>query len=231
MKINSGELSTFYPKNNLVLVKPTMEADRIGKSGLLVDTSWKPEHHARVVGTVVSVPKHLIYGRKLGAVSMEWKTDMDLKIGDEVWMRTQSCLTAAKDPIINEDTGEEYYLIPYWAIYLCRRKNKIIMLNGNILVEPITEQIKSSLILPKAFREKDKLGIVRYIGQPNYEYKQPTYYDDDYLRVGDVVVLTFKFNNRLENKLHLDFDGKEYIVTQRRFVWGIIRSKNPVSKN
>lgn len=229
MVISKEELQSLFPRNNYVLVQPVYDMNKIktGKTILFTgDTSWKPEHHAQVICKVITRPLQLIYSekKKMNEYSMEWETEMNLKAGDKIWVDYLAALNAEKKyHVVCENI--KYYFIKYENIFLVKRGNRIIMLNGYILISPYQKKIKRKIILPDTLKKKDdndEFGIVKRIGEPNFQYRDERYYDDDYLCVKDKVRLAFDNNQRLENENHRILYKKEMIVTQRRFLMGII---------
>ena len=124
--------------------------------------------------------------------------------------------------------SKEAFFVPYWALYLVKRKimgeEVVRMLNGYILVELAKEKIDTTLIVEDKINSQ--AGYVRYISEPNLEYRDKTYYDDMAVRKDDYVILRNPFGKKLENNLHAIFDdGKDYVVTQRSKLVAVIRVK------
>lgn len=101
--------------------------------------------------------------------------------------------------------------------------HKVIMLNGYVLIEPITETPNTKLWMPK--KEKERFGFMRYEGVPNDEYWDKIYFDDPYPNIGDMIHLAYVHNKKLENVVHTEFpDGKNYYITQRRRMLGVVKN-------
>ena len=226
MKLNSGEIKTIFPAHNHVILKPIIDTNKTQTKSdvsLYTDTTYKPEHHARVICEVISLPKNLVYDKRYPELSMEWMCDNELKIGDKVIVKYIAALNAEKYYHLIDENKEKYYLVPYQQIYLYIRNNEVTMINGYVLVTTIKQNIESNLhLLPK---DDDKYAIVRYCGTPNYEYFTGEY-DDDIIDVGNKIILSYPSANykRLENSLHMVFDKEQqYIVLQRHQISAVIK--------
>lgn len=241
MEITQGEYLSMFPRNNYVLLKPVHDMGKtVLKSGveLFVDNLWKPENHANVICEVCVRPIEVFFNRKRMKYSMDWLTDLDLLVGEKVWISYLAALQAEKKFHIIID-GEKYYFIRYEDIYLTIRDNDIRMLNGYILIEPIKEKQESNFIITvdnatnailtdgdgTQVRKSvdDKLGIVKHIGRPNREYINKKQWDDDYISIGDKVLMKYKNNVRLEADSHMVLFDHKMIVTQRRHISMIMR--------
>ena len=165
--------------------------------------------------------------------SMPWKVEMELLPGDVVWVNTMALLNAERQDRVIECDEKKYFLVPYNDIYLYKRDKDIKMINGWILVEPEkTEEdirnrvAKLGIIIPsinitrdnqRQMGVVDRMAVVRYIGEPIYEYIDGKCDSDD-ISVGDRIVFKFPFNRRLESETHRFFDSKELIVTRRTYI-------------
>jgi len=190
------------PTNGHVIIGNPTKTNKIGS--LLIDTSWKPEDHVEIINEVIAVP--------LTAKCSEWETEMQLKVGDKVWVNRLTIIKAEKIQV-----GETTYLkVPYEMIILAKRGDEIIMLNGYVLLEPIHKaQIKSdTIILAPNKEEHQDRGIVRYMGIPNKRYTDEILSDDCEISIGDRVLLSRKYNPKLESSYHESIGN--YLVVQRR---------------
>lgn len=149
-----------------------------------------------------------------------------------------------------EQDGKIYLFVKYEHIYLAKRKSKtpyltacqytekeikvnqividheakevfgVIMLNGNILVEPkVDAGFKSDyLIVPDSLKQKksEVRGIIHFIGSKNQAYHRDYYGplggDHDTLRVGDDVGLDYASHVPLQYDLHKIFPVDYYRV-------------------
>lgn len=166
--------------------------------------------------------------------SMPWKTTMECRVGDLVWVDFVSVFNASKRGRTLECEDKTYYLIPYQDIYCLSNDKGFKILNGWVFIEPV-EYLKSIeeekadgmgiVIAGKRKREapEDKYGIVRFLGKPVEEYVNLDQSDTDELSEGDLVLMKFTFNRRLESHYHLKFSDKSLIASRRPWVAAIIR--------
>jgi hypothetical protein len=125
------------PLNNFVLLKAKVDNSKIKLEGgqiLYLDTSFAKEKHSDVVCEVVAVPDRLVYGfttdinPRTGKYiqkqeSMDWKTDMELRVGDEVIIHYLAYVNAfGDDKRAFTLDGDEYFFCPYQYIYLAKRR-------------------------------------------------------------------------------------------------------------
>lgn len=169
------------------------------------------------VATVYKLPKTLYFDKKDMAYSMRWRTDIELEIGDTVWMN----FTTIQDYQFHFE-GKEYKIVKYEDIICAKRNEEVIMINGYVLCSP-------TMITHKAMvyeREEVNIeqAIVKFLGKPNKEYQNPRWTDYE-IEVGDKVVFDKKDVGKvryLESEYFLRFDGNPYVVVQRYMVVGII---------
>lgn len=232
MKISKENLKFFQPTGNKVLVRSIVSTKTINVGGqqLYIDTTYKPEYHAEVICEVVATPKKLIFDRKRPAPqSMEWEVRMELKKGDIVWCNYLSVIKGKEDYLIECD-GIEYFLVDYGRIYLKKEGQKVKMLNGWVLCEPLYVDLKEisvrgkTVYLPNIATSGEKeghakptqYGIIKHLGKPitNYHSDRVTA-DDDFPRIGDTVKFVAPNNPRLEHNLHRHFSGADLIISRR----------------
>ena len=224
---------------NQLLIKLDPENDRIKfKSGaeLFLDTTFEPEKHVTVTGTVEVMPMDLFYTGKPN-VGMPWKTDVETQVGDTVimyYMAVMNCLRPeiGKYIIRGED---RYVFISYQNIYAIVRNGEIIPINGYCLVEPLEDfgyeenvaRMKKAGIelvrLKAKSSKKATFGTVRYCGKPNKEYVDSIYSDKGVdVKPGDVVVMRRITDVPLEYEYHAKVDGgKKYWRIQRKNIAGV----------
>lgn len=112
------------PISNNVLLKVKNDNSKIKLEGgqiLLLDTSYNVNQHSSVVCEVVEVPDRLIFSKEHGN-SMPWRTEMELRKGDEViifYMSYQNAFGQDKRTILYE--GEEYFFVRYDDIFVAKR--------------------------------------------------------------------------------------------------------------
>lgn len=126
-------------------------------------------------GEVISVPT--LKFKQGDRSTMDWRTDMELEVGDKVIVRRPALSVAIGEdhPSYYVENGELFIYLKYQEIVVATRlvdgKNKIIVLNGYCLIEPIIESAKTFLYVPdSAKKQSKKFGIIKYLGKPNQEY-------------------------------------------------------------
>jgi hypothetical protein len=217
---------------NLVKVRLDKENDEIlTKSGIsfYLDTSYQPEQHLVLWGTVEALPCQLKYSDRGNA--MPWLTDMELQIGDKVvmyYMAVFNCLSNERRHYIKEAT-KTWIFVNYRNIYAIERDGKIIPVNGYVLVEPmedpewerqVKQYRKSGLTMPD-LREPTNKGVVygrvAHVGHPNRLYYQPDLSDDDIeISPGDRVVMKKIRDIPLEYEYHTKMEGGKKLYRAQR---------------
>ena len=139
---------------------------------------------------------------------VEWKK----KGTDKQISRTLPMDKMPENVMVRRDTFDGYDEISIW---------KVIMHNGYILFEEIEK--KNNSLFVKAKENIDHFGRVRYMGRPNEEYVDHYTWDDNKVRIGDIIHLSYKFSKKLENNpLIARFgDGDKLHITQRHRILGI----------
>lgn len=230
---------------NYVLVEYTPGDTSKTVSGIIVpiDSLDEADHISRT-GFVVKVPKYLDYfkpkkefkylsqyeqNRFMG--SMNWKTDIDVQVGDEVCFNFQESINA-----YTYKFEDRYFKsIHYQDIIAAKRGDEYIMCNGYVLLEEMTETeeilgySKENIIQGK--------GVIAYSGTPNHEYKiqerqygKYAYRSDPKtpLKNGDIAVILKEHYNKaryLEDATHSKFiPGKKLIVVQRYMIGAYIEN-------
>jgi co-chaperonin GroES (HSP10) len=171
-------------------------------------------------GTVYKVPSGLYYNED-DKNSMDWETEMELQVGDMVWYGIMESYNATT--ILCE--GKLYKFISYADCSVAKRGDKVIVLNGMVLIQPLKKQKLSELDVLSEQELDLTRGKVCFIGQPNKRYKQPSYVDHEELNVGDEVIFAPKaYPTLLERKKFMaTFDGDElyYCVPRRKIALSI----------
>ena len=108
--------------------------------------------------------------------SMMWHTTVQVRPGDVVWVNPNAMIGAEHNGMVIEAEGQQFYLIPYEALYLKKTAKGVTCLNGWVLAEPIDEAPdwatrleKAGLIVPEHLKKQpynDRLAVVKYIGDP-----------------------------------------------------------------
>lgn len=107
------------------------------KSGLYIDTSYKPEHHVVISGKVIATAKKLPADfRKPGFYDT-------VEIGDTLYFHYLVVL----DPDCY--LGDDLYVVDYFQALATVRDGKIYPVGEHILIEPIEEEVShETLIIP-----------------------------------------------------------------------------------
>jgi hypothetical protein len=163
--------------------------------------------------------------------SMMWKTPVEIKENDIVWVNSNALMWAAQKNETIEADGKVLYMIKYEQLYMKKTGPDVVMLNGWVLSELIDEPqewVKKAedigLEVPRMFKSKefnDRVGVVKYSGKP-VEYLFEDRYDHPQIKVGDVVLFEWKVNRRLEPGLKFFAKDKDMIVTRRCNIMGIL---------
>jgi len=215
--------------NNLVLIRLDKENDTVKE--LFVDTTFEPEKHCTVTGTIYGLPSHLQYTGKPNR-GMPWESPLEAKIGDGVILYYLSVVNALKPKEGRHfiEDGERYVLIPYQFIFALVRDEKIIPINGYVLIEPCADpsieedkRRMSKLGLELIVTEKRSnsnvtYGVVRYVGIPNRRYVDEGSSDEGVdVSSGDTVIIRKTNDIPLQYDLHAKIDGgAKYYRVQRR---------------
>lgn len=218
--------------NNNVLIRLVPMNDTIELEGgqkLYLDTSFEPQDHVSVCGTIVKLPEKLNY-RKGTIGGMRWKTKIEAEVGDLAYFDYHSALMAlgrhAGESIQYADEnwwiyhGDTYILINYADIFAVSRVihdlQHVYPINGYAIIQPDKEEINSNLEIPYHLRVKasQTRGKILYLGTPNEEYQDKRKHDAIDVKEGDTVVFKPAYVRRIEYDLHATLP-KGVIVIQR----------------
>lgn len=225
--------------NGNILIKLRSDYDKlVFKSGveLYIDTSFEPEQHAAIVGEVINIPNK-IQTNKMGDNGSLWETEVELEIGDEVVVSYQSVVNALKKTsnFITWE-GELYVIVRYWNIFVGRRGDEIIPVNGFTIMEPVDLEMeilkerlsKLNLVLPDKLESIKfrQFGRVVYTGEPKKYVDENVTSLDRKLEKGDIVFMASYSDFNLEHSMHRKFfdnEHPEYIVCESRDILAIIK--------
>ena len=213
MKLVSG--------NNHILVRVKSNEGRTTKAGVIVGFNADIQYAegsgshmadmAEVHGTVIKVPDKLYYAKD-DPYSMSWKTTMKLREGDEVWF---NFIASSHSSGFDVD-GEMYLFIPYADCFVAKRGDEVIPLNGYVLLEEMKKEAVSEVIVMADETDMQR-GKVRFVGEPNEEYRVDSFSDDIEIQEGDVVQIRAGFTPyRLERQEYFADFGEMLLVVQRR---------------
>lgn len=223
--------------NNHVLVRThSKNVDKRTESGIYhiapSETDWRPADHMDRMSEVVLVPDRLNYSdnpKYLG--SMPWDTDMMLQPGDIVW---HDFMNANNCPVVESDNqpDQEFKILNYFDIYMSKRVDNYIMLNGYMLLEEVCEKRKyeSDLLDPKVDKRFAKVYLA---GEPNREYRANVTDECVDVAPGDVIVKRKpEIHLYLESPDHCYFNGDDiYIILQRKDVYAILENYEAETAN
>jgi len=238
MELTLEQLKSYRAINNQVLIKITRKQNEIeyGKLKLYYDASYDDFRNAVVTGTVVAVPEKL----KFGPDGIHNHTTMDLKEGDSVWFHYMAFVNAMPgenqaDKKYYKIKGEDYYciLVKYDSIFVAKRDQEVIPLNGYCLIEPQegediwkSDIIQQTQITKTFYKHSLTYGTIRYLGSPITKYANKAIpADDDILKVGDKVAIDHACDIPLEVELHQTFKDKPnqiFYRVLRKDILGII---------
>jgi co-chaperonin GroES (HSP10) len=198
-------------KNNhlLIEVEEYVYENLTLKSGLKLFIDNTEQVHNYIVrhGKVVRVPDKLTFW-DTDKTGITWKTTMDVKVGDVVWF--YGITSHSSEKITFE--GKKYIFVRYDDLYIAKRDNDIICLNGNVLMKPLYKTVKA---LAYEKEEVDTVFAEIYkVGKINLSYQNETMMDDPDLRVGMKAFIFGMAVRYLEMKPYLFLDGNQYLVCQ-----------------
>ena len=214
----------------LVKPKPTNKL-LLGGKEFYLDTRFEETKNAPSCGEVIAVPDKLRFSMVEGQTTLEYDTDIDIKIGDMVIFHYLTEENAQMDGRIMEDGN---ILIRYDSLFIAKRGDEVICLNDYIIVEPESAVIKTNLEIPDVVsKQKAKqVGIVKYAGTPVRAYRFfPDDYPDPSLQVGDRVVFSHYNAVPLQQyaEIHGELSKGILYKMQRRDVDAIINQEAEVA--
>lgn len=227
---------------NQVIVQLDRKQDeylmRDGKK-LYLDTSFEPERHAPVTGTIVNICDRLFFNQIPGyPQSLKWDTDIELRIGDYVvsyYLVSVNALKEQDGRVLTDKQGRQYLFLRYDQIFAGRRNGRIITCNGQNLLTPVddpdmtgqTKQLIAAGMVPPWLRHKvdfsQKIARMKYPAKPNRRYRDPRSYDfEDPITPGQLVLVRRNGLLPLEYEIHASLEGKQVLYrVQREFIYGI----------
>uniref|UniRef100_A0A6M3XKU1 Putative chaperonin n=1 Tax=viral metagenome TaxID=1070528 RepID=A0A6M3XKU1_9ZZZZ len=230
-KLDSG----FIPTNHVMVESDLTVEGKKTKGGIIygfdenVEFDDESTSHmadvAQTSGRVYKVPDKLYYNKEDPHNSMPHDCDMEVQVNDIVWFPPiEACSATAL-----ECDGKYFKLIPYRDLWVAKRSEEIILLNGYCLLSHIYKKNESPLAISKQGDIDTTKGIIRFVGNSNREYIKPEYIDFLNLNAGDVVLLNPGTPIvYLERKKYLaTFLGDElFFVVQRRKIAMILSKGN-----
>lgn len=210
------------PNSNFVLVRVKSNDGRKTDGGIIIAFNDEVQYSegsgshmadmAEVHGTVVLCPDKLYYNPE-DPYSMSWLTDMAIKVGDEVWFNFIAS-THCSGFIID---GELYLFILYADLFIAKRGDEVIPLNGYVFLTEVKKETTSFLYIAGEDKVDMRRGVVRYVGEPNREYRISSFSDGIDITEGDKVQIRSGFTPYyLERHEYLADFGEKLLVVQRR---------------
>jgi co-chaperonin GroES (HSP10) len=146
------------------------------------DTSFNPEENSTVSGIVVGIPTVVDKNN----VTPEFKHNV--LVGDKLYFNFNVVMD--NDNLIVHE-GQEYWTVDYWNAIALVRDGQVIPVGDYILIDPVQEEITSSLlIIPDAYKKKEgNRGMVYASNSPEL----PAGTEVEYDKIG-------KFWNIIEGK-------------------------------
>lgn len=219
VEVNSID-GVLYNNRVLVEVDEYMYNKIKTESGIefLVDNTHQIPIFVVRSGKIAKLPDRLICWKEDDS-SMAWVTEIEAEVGDDVWFYGMAAHSGEK----LTSKGKKYVIMSYEDLYVAKRGDKVICLNGNVLLRPIIKTYKA-LSYEKQYIDPDWAEIA-YIGSINKEYEFEYREDDDRLKQGMKVCISGLVARRMELPPYLKFDGKEYIVCQNNEILGFLEDE------
>lgn len=218
-------------RHDYVLVR--LEQNSNDATGIHLDQDYDKNKHLSVYGTVMAVPDKLRYtGREahevrkvksrsfrqqaklvqLNAHTLDYDVDMEVQVGDEVWLEYTGVIDAKDKGLVFEDK----ILVRYDCIVVARRDEQIIPVNGHLLVEQIDEP--DPIHISRPVQKLTNKAKVLHVGSPVKHYKfYANHKECDDIEVGDTIRHRKKAAIPLEMPLYQKLD-KPYSYLQRKYV-------------
>jgi len=171
-KIPTAPLNVVY-----VQIKKKLYDSKKFPSGIILykDTSFHPEEASMIEATVVSLPRAI--QERFDYAGMYVDAGGPLQVGSTVLMRYDVVFHYFNQP--ERDTpiyknvllyeGEEYWRVDIQQIFAVLRKGSVEMINGYVMVDPVTEQVNFNSFHAAthfATRILNDQYAIRYIGHP-----------------------------------------------------------------
>jgi len=115
------------------------------------ETSFRPEENSTIFGDVVGVPDK--YDHSMGTEDFK----ANVQVGDKLYF---NFLVTIDDENRVEIDGKEYWMVDYFNAIAVVRDGVILAVGDHILIEPIEEEIDSTLIIPDMVNKEGNKGKV-----------------------------------------------------------------------
>lgn len=155
-----------------VQIEKKFQDEVVTESGITFykDTSFNPEENSTVSGIVVGVPT------VVDKVNVSPDFKHNVLVGDKLYFNFNVVLD--NDNLIVHE-GQEYWTVDYWNAIALVRDGQIIPVGDYILIDPIQEDVTSSLlIIPDAYKKKEgNRGVVFSSNSPDLPVGAEVEYD------------------------------------------------------
>jgi len=226
---------------NQVIVQLDRKQDEyLMKNGkkLYLDTSFEPEKHAPITGTIVNMCSKLFFTQVHARPhSLKQETEIELQVGDYVISYYLVSVNAYKEKdgrVITDENRNDYIFLRYDQIFAGRRDGKVVTCNGWNLLTPVQdpEVLKMEMALKAAgmlpgFADtggaSGKVARMAYPAKPNKRYRDPRSYDfRDMIGIGELVLVRRNGFIPLEFSYHASLVGKDvFYRVQREFIYAL----------
>jgi co-chaperonin GroES (HSP10) len=123
---------------------------------IYLDPTYRPEHNAIEYGHVVSIPARTIPQEGYA---------YNVEVGDKLYVNYGILMD---EELLLEHEGVEYFLVDYFMALATVRDGQIYPVGEHILIQPLEEEVKSTLIIPEMLRKKvSNDGIVFASNDPS----------------------------------------------------------------
>jgi hypothetical protein len=224
-------MTKVIPKNYVLVELSTLRHEKIAtKSGseIILDPTFHPEQHAQISGVVSVVPESLYFNEKDVMNSVDYVTDIDVKIGDKVFFHYLQINIAISNKRIIEEDGKLFVFVEHDSLFCGIRNDKVVMFNGWMLLKPMSKASdKEDKIIPGRPTDRQTyeplMGEITHIGSPVIKYFYGKQETDSGINVnaGDAVIFLPNSDIPLEYGMHQSLDEKFYRV-QRKELLAII---------
>lgn len=194
---------------------------------IIIDYTFEPEQHALTHGVVATIPEALYFNSK-DYDSLEFLTDIDVKVGDQVFFHYIQINKADRGRQLFIENGKTYIFISHDSLFCGIRNDEVVMFNGWLLLNPIAKAIETDqeavLVRPDDKESFHPLmGEIEHIGSPVKKYWYGTETDTDSgieVEKGDLVAFLPHSDIPLEYPMHQSLN-KKYYRAQRKELLGI----------
>ena len=136
-----------------VSIEKRFNDEVVTESGLKLykDSSFKPEENSTTVGLVEAIPA------KHDTKNFLPDFQFNVKEGDRLYFNFNITIDPAN---CVEVDGKEYWMVDYFDAIALVRDGQIHPVGSYLLVEPIEEEIETTLIIPETFSKEGNRGKV-----------------------------------------------------------------------